>query len=109
MMMMKAPSCTRDRDDDVVFIMSVSLSRRWIGNGDRRNRKGILEVLPVLLALRGFLNLIQLGKMEKKNGFLLLFNLLFFAQIGVDDRFRARRRRAAGLVARLTERDRIWS
>ena len=29
--------------------VSVSMSRRWIGN-DRRNRKGILEVLPVLLA-----------------------------------------------------------
>ena len=50
MKMMKAPSCTRDRDDDVVFIMSVSMSRRWIGNDDRRNRKGILEVLPVLPA-----------------------------------------------------------
>ena len=24
------------------------MSRRWIGNDDRRNRKGILEVLPVL-------------------------------------------------------------
>ena len=62
------------------------MSRRWIGNDDRRNRKGILEVLPVLLAFRGFPNLIQLGKMEKKNGF-FLFNLLFFIQIGVDNRF----------------------
>ena len=52
--------------------------------------------------------MIQLEKSKKKNGF-FIFNLLFFTQIGVDDRFRARRRRAAGLVARSTERDRIWS